>query len=166
MQIPRELTATLTQVWAFISTNKMLIKPLNKSGTLYSSWNMVQLTIRSFSTCTYNVLIRGFCKNSMVDEGFRFFREMESFNCDADVVTYNTLVDGLCRAGKVRIARNLVNGMGKKCEGLNPNVVTYTTLIRGYCMKQEVEEALVVLEEMTSRGLKPNMTYNTLVKSC
>ncbi|KAL2985977.1 hypothetical protein AAZX31_12G181100 [Glycine max] len=116
-------------------------------------------------TCTYNVLIRGFCKNSMVDEGFRFFREMESFNCDADVVTYNTLVDGLCRAGKVRIARNLVNGMGKKCEGLNPNVVTYTTLIRGYCMKQEVEEALVVLEEMTSRGLKPNMiTYNTLVK--
>lgn len=116
-------------------------------------------------TCTYNVLIRGFCKNSMVDEGFRFFREMESFNCDADVVTYNTLVDGLCRAGKVRIARNLVNGMGKKCEGLNPNVVTYTTLIHEYCMKQEVEEALVVLEEMTSRGLKPNMiTYNTLVK--
>ncbi|XP_014502411.1 pentatricopeptide repeat-containing protein At1g02060, chloroplastic isoform X2 [Vigna radiata var. radiata] len=116
-------------------------------------------------TCTYNVLIRGLCKNSMVDEGFRFFKEMASFNCDPDVVTYNTLVDGLCRAGKVRIARNLVNAMSKKCEGLNPNVVTYTTLIRGYCMKQEVDEALVVLEEMSGRGIEPNMvTYNTLIK--
>lgn len=114
---------------------------------------------------TYNILIRGFCKNSMVDEGFRFFKEMTSFNCNPDVVTYNTLVDGLCRTGKVRIAHNLVKGMSKKCEDLNPNVVTYTTLIRGYCMKQEVDEALIILEEMTGRGLKPNIiTYNTLIK--
>ncbi|KAJ1430887.1 Tetratricopeptide-like helical domain superfamily [Sesbania bispinosa] len=116
-------------------------------------------------TYTYNILIRGFCKNSMVDEGFQFFKEMMSFNCNPDVITYNTLVDGLCRAGKVRIARNLVNGMSKKYKDLNPNIVTYTTLIRGYCMKQEVDEALVILEEMTHRGLKPNIiTYNTLIK--
>ncbi|XP_027337743.1 pentatricopeptide repeat-containing protein At1g02060, chloroplastic isoform X2 [Abrus precatorius] len=116
-------------------------------------------------TCTYNILIRGFCKNSMVDEGFQFFKEMMSFNCNPDVVTYNTLVDGLCRAGKVRIAHNLVNGMSKKCMDLNPNIVTYTTLIRGYCMKKEVDEALVILEEMIGRGLKPNIvTYNTLIK--
>ncbi|KAK7256484.1 hypothetical protein RIF29_29935 [Crotalaria pallida] len=114
---------------------------------------------------TYNTLIRGFCKNSMVDEGFRFFKEMTSVDCNPDVVTYNTLVDGLCRAGKVDIAHNLVKGMSKKCEDLNPNVVTYTTLIRGYCMKQEVDEALAILEEMTGRGLKPNIiTYNTLLK--
>jgi len=37
--------------------------------------------------CTYNVLIRGFCKNSMVDEGFRFCNEITRFNCDPDVVT-------------------------------------------------------------------------------
>ncbi|KAK7354380.1 hypothetical protein VNO80_19841 [Phaseolus coccineus] len=37
-------------------------------------------------SCTYNVLIRGFCKNSKVEEGFRFCNEMASFNCDKDVV--------------------------------------------------------------------------------
>jgi len=37
-------------------------------------------------SCTYNVLIRGFCKNSKVEEGFRFYNEMASFNCDKDVV--------------------------------------------------------------------------------
>ncbi|WJX81472.1 hypothetical protein P8452_64349 [Trifolium repens] len=114
---------------------------------------------------TFNILIRGFCKNSSVDEGFHFFREMTRFNCDPDVVTYNTLVDGLCRAGKIKVAHNLVNGMSKKCKDLSPDVVTYTTLIRGYCMKQELDEALVILEEMNGRGLKPNIfTYNTLIK--
>ncbi|CAK7347816.1 unnamed protein product [Dovyalis caffra] len=116
-------------------------------------------------TYTFNILIRGFCKNSMVDEGFRFFKEMSRFNCDPDVVTYNSLVDGLCRAGKVRIAHNLVKGMVKKIKDLSPDVVTYTTLVRGYCMKREIDEALVVFEEMVSRGLKPNdITYNTLIK--
>lgn len=114
---------------------------------------------------TFNILIRGFCMNSMVDEGFRLFKEMERFSCDPDVVTYNTLVDGLCREGKVSIAHNVVKGMSKKSLNLNPNVVTYTTLVRGYCMKQEVDDALAVYKEMISLGLKPNsITCNTLIK--
>ncbi|MBA0796415.1 hypothetical protein Gohar_007185 [Gossypium harknessii] len=114
---------------------------------------------------TFNILIKGFCMNSMVDEGFRFFKEMERFKCDPDVVTYNTIVDGLCRVGKVGIAHNVVKGMSKKSLDLNPNVVTYTTLLRGYCMKQDIDEALAVFQEMICRGLKPNkITYNTLIK--
>ncbi|KAJ8748879.1 hypothetical protein K2173_013311 [Erythroxylum novogranatense] len=114
---------------------------------------------------TFNILIRGFCKNSMVDEGFWFFREMLRLHCEPDVITYNTLVDGLCREGKVRIARNLVNGMVGKTHSLSPNVVTYSTLVRGYCAKQEIDEALVAFQEMLDKGLKPNsVTCNTLIK--
>lgn len=116
-------------------------------------------------TYTFNILIRGFCMNSMVDEGYRFFKDMSGFRCDPDVITYNTLVDGLCRAGKVEIAHNVVKGMSKRSGDLTPNVVTYTTLIRGYCVRQEIDKALCILEEMTTRGLKPNgFTYNTLIK--
>ncbi|GAV73456.1 PPR domain-containing protein/PPR_2 domain-containing protein/PPR_3 domain-containing protein, partial [Cephalotus follicularis] len=116
-------------------------------------------------TYTFNILIRGFCKNCMVDEAFVFFKEMGRYKCEPDVVTYNTLVDGLCQAGKVRIAHNVVKGMFKKSADLKPNVVTYTTLIRGYCMKQEIDEALVVLEEISCQGLEPNaITYNTLIQ--
>ncbi|RWR87707.1 pentatricopeptide repeat-containing protein, chloroplastic [Cinnamomum micranthum f. kanehirae] len=115
--------------------------------------------------CTFNTLIRGFCLNSMVDEGFRFFKEMARFKCSPDVVTYNTLVDGLCRAGKVRIGHNLLKGMRKKGPDLSPNVVTYTTVIRGYCDKQLVNDALKVFDEMTSRGVNPNsITFNTLIQ--
>lgn len=115
--------------------------------------------------CTFNVLIRGFCMNSRIDEAFRMFREMESFECKPDLITYNTIVDGLCRAGKVNIARNVVNGMHKKCENLRPNVVSYTTLIKGYCGKRSIEEALEVYWEMVGRGIKPNqITCNTIIQ--
>ncbi|KAA8533940.1 hypothetical protein F0562_031457 [Nyssa sinensis] len=116
-------------------------------------------------TYTFNILIRGFCMNSMVDEGFRFFKEMSRCKCEPDVITYNTLVDGLCRAGKVKVAHNVMKGMLKKSSNLNPNVVTYTTLIRGYCAKQDIPASLDVLKEMIDRGLKPNrITYNTLIQ--
>lgn len=114
---------------------------------------------------SFNILIRGFCKSSMVDEGFKFFKEMEKFQCKPDVITYNTIVDGLCRVGKVKIAHNLMKGMLKKESSLSPNVVTYTTLIRGFCEKQDIESALCVLQEMAHQGLKPNeITYNTLMQ--
>ncbi|KAM1480690.1 hypothetical protein ACFX2I_027808 [Malus domestica] len=151
-----------------VSFNSLLSILLRKGRTnmaknVYDE--MVSMYGATPDTCTFNTLIRGFCMNSMVDEGFRFFKEMSRFKCDPDVITYNTLVDGLCRAGKVGIAHNVVKGMSKRSADLNPNIVTYTTLIRGYCMKQEIDEALCVLEEMTSQGLKPNgITYNTLMK--
>lgn len=114
---------------------------------------------------TFNILIRGFCMNSKVDEAFRMFREMEKFECKPDLITYNTIVDGLCRAGKVNIARNVVNGMQKKGKNLRPNVVTYTTLIRVYCGKQKIKETLEVFREMVGRGIKPNqITCNTIIQ--
>ena len=55
--------------------------------------------------------------------------------------------------------------MSKKGLDLNPNVVAYTILVKGYCIKQDIDKALVVFQEMISRGLKPNrITYNTLIK--
>lgn len=135
----------------------------NKVKSLYDE--MLTTYGVSPDTYTFNILIRGFCMNKMVDEGFQFFKEMSRFDVEPDVITYNTLVDGLCREGKVMIASNVVKGMSKKGKDLNPNVVTYTTLVRGFCSKGEIDEALKVVQEMIDRGLKPtDITYNTLVK--
>ncbi|CAH9082323.1 unnamed protein product [Cuscuta epithymum] len=114
---------------------------------------------------TFNILIKGCCMNSMVNEGFRFFKEMEKHNCEPDVITYNTLVDGLCRAGKVKIAQNVVKGMVKKGSNLTPNVVTYTTLLKGYCMTNSIKDALDIFKEMVDLGIEPNnSTYNILIQ--
>lgn len=152
-----------------VITFNSLLSILLKRGRTNMARNLYDEMLSTYGvtpdTYTFNILIRGFCMNSMVDEGFRFFQEISRFKCEPDVITYNTIVDGLCRAGKVDIARNVMKGMSNKSRDLNPNVVTYTTLIRGFCMKQEIDDALSVLEEMISRGLKPNrITYNTLIK--
>ncbi|KAF8117957.1 hypothetical protein N665_0007s0006 [Sinapis alba] len=106
---------------------------------------------------TFNILINGFCKNSMVSEAFRVFKDMD---CVPDLVTYNTIIDGLCRVGTVKTAHNMLNGMVER------DVVSYTTLVRGYCMKQEVDKALDVFNELVvTKGMKPNtVTFNTLIK--
>nr|AYM00573.1 pentatricopeptide repeat protein [Salvia miltiorrhiza] len=142
---------------------------LLKRGRVGKAYQLYDEMLSTFGvkpdSCTFNVLIRGFCKNSMVDEAFRFFREMDKFECEPDLVTYNTILDGLCRAGKVDIARNVMDGMQKKCEDLRPNVVSYTTLVRGYCGKGEIEDALDMLREMVGKGIKPDhITYNTIIK--
>ncbi|XP_073121697.1 pentatricopeptide repeat-containing protein At1g02060, chloroplastic [Henckelia pumila] len=114
---------------------------------------------------TFNILIRGFCRNLMIDEAFRIFKEMEKFDCTPDLLTYNTIVDGLCRAGNVNMARKVVDGMQKKGENLRPNVISYTTLIRGYCGKGEIGEAVDVFRKMVDRGIRPNeITYNTFIQ--
>ncbi|XP_055828373.1 pentatricopeptide repeat-containing protein At1g02060, chloroplastic [Solanum dulcamara] len=152
-------------VVTFNSLFSILLKR-GRTGMVYELFDEMLKTFGAKpDVYTFNILIRGFCMNSMVDKGFRFFKEMEKHECDPDVITYNTIIDGLCRAGKVDIAHNVLKGMVKRGHQLSPNVVSYTTLVRGYCEKQEVEQALNVFEEMIDCGLKPtSITYNTLVQ--
>ena len=152
-----------------IVTFNSLLTILLKRGRTNMAKNVYDEMLSTYGvtpdTFTFNILIRGFCMNGMVDEGFRIFKDLSRFGCEPDVITYNTLVDGLCRGGRVTIAYNVVKAMGKKSVDLNPNVVTYTTLIRGYCAKREINNALAVFEEMVNLGLKANnITYNTLIK--
>ncbi|KAL3373376.1 hypothetical protein AABB24_005394 [Solanum stoloniferum] len=152
-------------VVTFNSLFSILLKR-GRTGMVYELFDEMLKTFGAKpDVYTFNILIRGFCMNFMVDKGFRFFKEMDRHECEPDVITYNTIIDGLCRAGKVEIAHNVLKGMVKRGHQLSPNVVSYTTLVRGYCEKQEVERALDVFEEMIDCGLKPtSITYNTLVQ--
>nr|UPT49626.1 pentatricopeptide repeat protein AaPPR988 [Agave angustifolia] len=86
---------------------------------------------------------------------------MQQHGCCPDVVTYNMLLDGLCRAGKVETAWNFLSWMRSRGGEIAPNVV----LICGYCGCGDVDKAVELLDEIVEMGLKPNkMTYNTLVK--
>ncbi|RYR72002.1 hypothetical protein Ahy_A02g006210 isoform C [Arachis hypogaea] len=104
---------------------------------------------------TYNILIRGFCKNSYIEEGFRFFKEMMSFDCDPDVVTYNSLVDGLCKAGKrvlYETRRNLDEAF-KVFENMKnlqvpADSASYSVLIRSLCQRGDYDAAEKLFDEL------------------
>ncbi|KAI3471986.1 hypothetical protein Pfo_028674 [Paulownia fortunei] len=76
-------------------------------------------------------------------------------------VTYNSLIDGYCKAGDLEGAFNLREKM--KNDKVEPNIVTYNTLLGGLCKMGRMEEANTVLEEMSVYGFVPDgFTYSIL----
>ncbi|WVZ78119.1 hypothetical protein U9M48_025881 [Paspalum notatum var. saurae] len=95
---------------------------------------------------------------------FRFLPEAYGFV--PDLISYNSLLSALCRAGDLATARKLFDGMRVSGEGdAFPNVVTYTTMIKAYCAKGLADEALALFNTMVADGVPPNrITYNTMLQ--
>ncbi|KAA8515213.1 hypothetical protein F0562_018392 [Nyssa sinensis] len=115
------------------------------------------------SVTSLNILIKALCKNSgTMNAALRIFCEMPNHGCIPDSYTYGTLINGLCKLGKISEAKELFTEMDTK--GCSPTVVTYTSLIHGLCQLNNVDEAVGLLEEMTSKGIEPNVfTYSSLM---
>ncbi|XP_027330002.1 pentatricopeptide repeat-containing protein At2g06000-like isoform X2 [Abrus precatorius] len=98
-----------------------------------------------------------------INEAFELFSDMRSFGCFPDIVTYNTLLHGLCRIDEIDRAHDLLKVVCLKCE-FAPNVVSYTTVISGYCRLYKMKEASSLFDEMVRSGTKPNaFTFSALV---
>ncbi|RVW44758.1 Pentatricopeptide repeat-containing protein [Vitis vinifera] len=80
---------------------------------------------------------------------------MERGGVSPDIVTYNSLIYGFCREGRMREALRLF----REINGATPNHVTYTTLIDGYCRVNDLEEALRLREVMEVEGLTLVLRY-------
>lgn len=109
---------------------------------------------------TYTAMIRGYCKMGSIEDALKLFDEM---HCKPNLVTYNTIVNGLAKKGMMLKARLIVDRMlvGKDCL---PDNVTYTSLIDGYCKNGDMGEAMRCLDEMLKQGCEPNVvTYNAIV---
>ncbi|XP_050371290.1 pentatricopeptide repeat-containing protein At5g46100 [Argentina anserina] len=115
------------------------------------------------SVVSLNILIKALCKNSSsMAAALQIFREMPDHGCTPDSYTYGTLINGLCKLGKIGEAKELFRDMGTK--GCLPSVVTYTCLIRGLCQSNNLEEAVELFEEMKCKGINPNvLTYSSLM---
>ncbi|KAL4334658.1 hypothetical protein GQ457_07G029250 [Hibiscus cannabinus] len=115
------------------------------------------------SVVSLNILIKALCKNSgTMDSALHIFHEMPNRGCPPDSYTFGTLINGLCRFGKVNDAKVLFEEM--KMRDCSPSVVTYSSLIHGLCQLKNINEAMKLLEEMKNNGLEPNVfTYSSLM---
>ncbi|TKW33255.1 hypothetical protein SEVIR_2G221501v4 [Setaria viridis] len=81
-----------------------------------------------------------------------------------DVVTYSTLISGLCSAGRVAEALGVLDLMLE--EGCQPNAHTYTPIMHAYCVSGMIHEAKELLETMMAAGFVPSTaTYNVLIEA-
>ncbi|KAL2475320.1 Pentatricopeptide repeat-containing protein [Abeliophyllum distichum] len=115
------------------------------------------------SVPSLNVLIKALCKsNGTMDAAFRIFHEMPKRGYTPDSYTYGTLINGLCRVGRIREAKELLIEM--EANDCSPTVVTYSLLIHALCQSNYLDEAFELLKKMKSKGIEPNVyTYSSLM---
>lgn len=121
----------------------------------------------------YTVLIYGWCKIGRVDMAERFLREMAEVGLESNVVTYNVLLNGVCRKVSlhpeerfertIRAADNVFNEMCAR--GIEPDVTSYSIVIHVYSRAHKPQLVLDKLEVMKERGISPSaVTYTSVVK--
>ncbi|XP_008806365.2 pentatricopeptide repeat-containing protein At5g16420, mitochondrial [Phoenix dactylifera] len=108
-----------------------------------------------------STLIYWLCKKGKVWEARKLFDQFER-GFIPSLLTYNTLISGMCENGELQEAGRLWDDMvERKCM---PNVFTYNVLIKGFCKARKAKEGVMVLDEMFEKGCIPDkFTYSVLV---
>ncbi|XP_068309631.1 pentatricopeptide repeat-containing protein At1g62680, mitochondrial-like [Pyrus communis] len=117
-------------------------------------------------------------------EAIQLLRKMEGGGCKPGIVSYNMIIDSLCKdtmfvdvldlfsemivdthckKGMVGEAKSVVEMMIHK--DIKPDIVTYNSLMNGYCLKGEMDEAKNVFDLMLSKGfiMGNAYSYNILI---
>ncbi|CAL4900577.1 unnamed protein product [Urochloa decumbens] len=104
------------------------------------------------------------CRLRWFDAAYEVVRWMAANGVVPDVVTYSTLISGLCSAGRVAEALGVLDLMLE--EGCQPNAHTYTPIMHAYCVSGMIHEAMKLMETMVAAGFVPSTaTYNVLVEA-
>lgn len=121
----------------------------------------------------YTVLIYGWCKIGRVDMAERFLRDMVTRGIEPNVVTYNVLLNGVCRKASLhpeerfeRTIRNADKVFDEMRErGIEPDVTSFSIVLHVYSRAHKPNMSLEKLKEMREMGLSPTVaTYTSVVK--
>lgn len=99
-------------------------------------------------TQSLNALLAAYFANARPDLASRVFRGGGA--ADLDVVSWTTMVGGLCKLGLVDEARELFDAMPER------NLVSWNAMMSGYVKAGRFLDALEVLDEMRARGVDGN----------
>ncbi|KAM7277214.1 hypothetical protein ACFE04_019080 [Oxalis oulophora] len=109
-----------------------------------------------------STLIHWLCKDGKIWEAKKLFGEFEKGSIPS-LLTYNTLIAGMCEKGELGEAGQLWDDMVEK--GLAPNAFTYNMLITGFCKTGNPKEGIKILEEMVEKKCIPSKsTYSILIE--
>ncbi|KAL2923077.1 hypothetical protein RDABS01_014568 [Bienertia sinuspersici] len=149
-------------------TYKILVESLCQDGDTMKAKEILHFVLKlkkMDQTRIYNIYIRALCLTTNATELLNTLVSRLQAQCKPDVVTLNTVINGLCKMGRIQNAMEVFSDMmmGKFCA---LDVVTYTAVMGGLLNAGKIKEALVLLhEKMPERHLKPNVvTYNAFIR--
>lgn len=87
--------------------------------------------------------------------------QMESYKVVLDMYTYTTLIQALCKEGKLQVAKSAILRMLRS--GIKPDIFSYNSLIYGYCLVGEMAAVRKLFDNMHSICIEPDLSsYITL----
>ncbi|GAV79783.1 PPR domain-containing protein/PPR_2 domain-containing protein [Cephalotus follicularis] len=121
----------------------------------------------------YTILIYGWCKISRIDMAERFLKEMVERGIEPNAVTYNVLLNGICRRASlhpeerfertIRNAEKVFDEMSER--GIEPDVTSFSIVLHVYSRAHKPELTLDKLKMMKEKGICPTVaTYTSVVK--
>ncbi|KAJ9551642.1 hypothetical protein OSB04_015687 [Centaurea solstitialis] len=128
-----------------------------------------------YSLYSCNTLLIQMAKFQMVDAARDVFTQVLSCGIRPNLLTYNTMINMLCKKGKVREAESYLDQMARVDEALDmlnemmekniePTVYTFTVPISSLCAGGLVKKALNLVVIMREKGCLPNVqTYAALI---
>nr|GFB38753.1 hypothetical protein [Tanacetum cinerariifolium] len=100
--------------------------------------------------------------NNMVDQALELFDKIIEKGICANVITYNSLIHGLCNFGRESKAAKLLIDMEEK--HIYPNTRTYNIIVNALCKQGSVKDAELAVQAMVRKGLHPSLiTYSALI---
>ncbi|XP_031251288.1 pentatricopeptide repeat-containing protein At1g12775, mitochondrial-like [Pistacia vera] len=103
----------------------------------------------------------GLCVEKRIMESRELFKKMVAVDSRPDVITYTTLIHGLCCVGDWEEGKRLFILMMD--QGVRPSVVTFGVVIHECCKKGNLDETNRFMELMIQRGVDPDIcTYDIL----
>ncbi|TXG60410.1 hypothetical protein EZV62_014983 [Acer yangbiense] len=121
----------------------------------------------------YTSLIYGWCKINRIDMAERFLGDMVERGIEPNVVTYNVLLNGVCRKASlhpdVRFERTIRNAEKvfdeMRMRGIEPDVTSFSIVLHVYSRAHKPQLSLDKLNAMKENGISPTVaTYTSVVK--
>ncbi|KAK6233265.1 hypothetical protein SCA6_003338 [Theobroma cacao] len=117
------------------------------------------------SVTSCNPLLSALVKENEIGDLDYVYKEMIRRRVEVNVISFNIIINGMCKVGKLNKARDAIQDM--KAWGFLPDVFTYNALINGYCKKGgigKMYKADAILKEMIESEVRPNeITFNILI---
>ncbi|XP_024516151.1 pentatricopeptide repeat-containing protein At1g09900-like [Selaginella moellendorffii] len=110
----------------------------------------------------YNAMATGLSKAGL-DEAFELMGVMESAGFALTAVTFNPVVEFLCKSGRPDEACKVMETM--LLRNIEPNILTLNLILHAFCKAARPEEALGMTDIMVEMGFCPTIvTFNALLE--
>ncbi|CAD8078724.1 unnamed protein product [Paramecium sonneborni] len=118
------------------------------------------------NTVLYTTIIKGFCKLNQTEDAMKYFNLMkQSSKTYPNLITYNSLLDGLVKNGLLNQADKLFQELVEST--IKPDLITFSTLLKGHCRRGNMKRLNETVQTMITFQITPDESLLQLIlESC